>query len=183
MVTRKSQTSDTEAQVQEGAKNAEYKAEDASARSQDAAAKTVEAGADATAKTVETGAETVQAGADAAADAVETAANEVASSSDTAIDTVVLSQQQAMERAEASGQAVVEGVTRMQREIVDFVSERLRHDMLIQQELLRCRNFDEVRSIQARFFQTAMDQYSAEATKLMRMGQEIMQRTLAGAEH
>ena len=51
---------------------------------------------------------------------------------------------------------------KVRQEVVDFVSTRIRHDMETQQELLRCRNFDEIREVQTRFIKTAMDQYTAE---------------------
>jgi hypothetical protein len=117
-----------------------------------------------------------------ATEASEMASEEIASATDRAIDSVMIGQQQAVQTFEASSHAMVEGVTRIQREIVEFVSERIRHDMATQQELMRCRSLDEIRAVQTRFFQTAMDQYSAEATKLMRMGQEMLQKSLARAD-
>jgi hypothetical protein len=108
--------------------------------------------------------------------ATDKAAEQVASATDAAIDGVTISQQQAMETMESAGQAMMQGVTKMQKEIVDFVSERIRHDMETQQALLRCKTFDEVRDVQTRFFQTAMDQYSAEAGRMMRIAAEAMQR-------
>jgi hypothetical protein len=165
MATRKSQTAESETDME--------------TQPQEDVREAVGAAGEAASEVTDTARESVEAVAESAGETRE----EVASSSDAVIDTVVISQQQAMEQAEASSQVMVDGVTRMQREIVDFVSERLRHDMRIQQELLRCRSFDEVRSVQARFFQTAMDQYSAEATKLMQMGQDIFQRSLARTAH
>ena len=52
-----------------------------------------------------------------------------------------------MGRASAS---MLTGVTEMQKEIAGFVSERIRQDLETQQELLRCRTFDEVREVQSR---------------------------------
>ena len=66
----------------------------------------------------------------------------------------------------------------MQKEIAGFVSERIRQDMESQQELLRCRTLDEVHEVQSRFFRTAMDQYSSEATKLMQLGTELLTRSI-----
>jgi hypothetical protein len=111
----------------------------------------------------------------AAAEAVSD--ENVASVADEAIDGVTLTQQQALETFESAQQAMMEGVTRFQKELVDFVSERIRHDMETQQALLRCRSFDEVRDVQVTFLQTAMDQYSTEANKLMRLGSEVVQRS------
>lgn len=143
----------------------------------------------ATKATAEAGKEAASEAADATTEAAEgvaetaeTATEEIASVADRTLDSVMIGQQQAVQTLEASSHAMVEGVTRIQREIVEFVSERIRHDMATQQELMRCRSFDEVRAVQTRFFQTAMDQYSAEATKLMRMGQEMLQKSFARAE-
>jgi hypothetical protein len=83
-----------------------------------------------------------------------------------------------MQTMEAAGQAMMEGVTKLQREIADFVSERIRHDVETQQALMRCRSFDDVRDVQTRFFQTAVDQYSAEANRLMKLGSEIVHRSI-----
>jgi hypothetical protein len=102
----------------------------------------------------------------------------LASPADAVIDSVTVSQQQALQTMESAGAAMFEGVARVQREIADFVSERIRQDMETQQELLRCKSLDEVRVLQARFFKTAMDQYSAEATRLMRLGGELMARSM-----
>ena len=109
----------------------------------------------------------------------QTAARGAMSSvADTATDSLVLGQQQALETMEAAGQAVIEGVTRFRRELADFVSERIRHDMETQKAMLRCRSLDEFREVQAEFLRTAVDQYSAEASKLMQLGTEMMQRSL-----
>ena len=63
------------------------------------------------------------------------------------------------------------------QEVADFVSTRIRHDMETQQELLRCRNFDELREVQTRLIKTAMDHYTAESTRLMEIGSEAIQRS------
>jgi hypothetical protein len=102
----------------------------------------------------------------------------VGSVTDQVIDSVTASQQQALHSMETAGAVMFEGVARVQREIAEFVSERIRQDMETQQELLRCKSIDDVRNLQARFFRTAMDQYSAEATRLMRIGGELMTRSM-----
>jgi hypothetical protein len=110
--------------------------------------------------------------------AADEAIEAVSSQADAAIDGITISQQQAMQTMEAAGQAMMEGVTRLQRELADFVSERIRHDVETQQALMRCRSFDDVRDVQTRFFQTAVDQYSAEANRLMKLGSEIVHRSI-----
>jgi hypothetical protein len=104
---------------------------------------------------------------------------DVASPADAATDAVVLGQQQAIETAEAAGNAVMEGMGRFHRELVDFVSERIRQDMEAQSAMLRCRSFDDLRAVQTQFLRTAMDQYADEANRLMRLGAEMMQRSVS----
>jgi len=75
---------------------------------------------------------------------------------------------------EDAGTAVVTGLGRAQKEIADFVAERIRQDLESQVELMRCRTLDEVLDVQSRFVNRALDQYSAEATKLARIGAEMI---------
>jgi hypothetical protein len=100
---------------------------------------------------------------------------------DTAAETAVAmaqalasAQGEAFHSAKHAGATMLEGLTKAQKEASDFLSERIHQDLETQAELLRCRTFDEIREVQTRFFRTAMDQYSAEATKLIRIGSEMM---------
>ena len=87
-------------------------------------------------------------------------------------------QQQAVESMERASASMLAGVTEMQKEIAGFVSERIRQDLETQQELLSCRTLEEVGEVQSRFFRTTLDQYSAEATKLMQLSTEVFTRSL-----
>ena len=108
---------------------------------------------------------------------------EVASQADTLIDTMTTSQQEALETMESAGHALFEGLSLVQREIADFVAERIRQDMETQQEFLRCRTLDDVRQVQTHFFRTAMDQYTAEVSKLMNLSSEMAARSLERRSH
>ena len=66
----------------------------------------------------------------------------------------------------------------MQKEIAGFVSERIRQELETQHELMSCRSLEEVGEVQSRFFRTRLDQYSAEATKLMQLSTEVFTRSL-----
>jgi hypothetical protein len=107
---------------------------------------------------------------------VETPAEEVESPADKVIDTVTHTQQEALQAMEVAGTTLLTGLNEMQREIADFVAKRIREDMETQQDLLRCRNLDDVRAVQTRFFRNAMEQYSAETTRLMKLGSDLMAR-------
>jgi len=106
----------------------------------------------------------------------EMAAAEIASATDAVIDSVTHSQQEALEAIEAAGTTLFAGLSQVQREMADFVATRIREDLEVQQDLLRCRNLDDVRAVQTRFFRNAMDQYSTEANRLMKLGSTLMTR-------
>lgn len=101
---------------------------------------------------------------------------EIERPTDAVIDTMTQSQQEALHAMEVAGTTMLAGLNEMQREIADFVARRIREDMETQQDLLRCRNLDDVRAVQTRFFRTAMDQYAAETTRLMKLGGAMMAR-------
>jgi hypothetical protein len=75
---------------------------------------------------------------------------------------------------ENAGTAVLAGLSKAQKEIAEFVAERIRQDIDSQVELMRCRTLDEVLDVQSRFVNTAMDQYAAEASRLARIGAEMI---------
>jgi len=122
--------------------------------------------------------EVVEAAQDAAP--VEAAAETEAlgTPADAMMDAVTATQQGAIETMETARTSMVEGLSQVQREIADFVSERIRHDMETQKALLRCRTFEEVRNVQADFFRTAVDHYSTEATRLMKIGTDIVSKSM-----
>jgi hypothetical protein len=103
---------------------------------------------------------------------------EIQSVQDRLIDSVTAAEQEAIESFESAGQAVVEGFGRAQREIADFIAERIRQDLDTQQAYLRCRSFDELREINIRFVRTAVDQYGGEASRLFKLGGEVAARSL-----
>ena len=74
--------------------------------------------------------------------------------------------------------SMIDGIMTLNREIIDFVSERIRQDIETQQEFRGCRSLDAIGSVQMKFLRTAVDQYSAEADKLAKLGAEIVQRSL-----
>ena len=130
-----------------------------------------------------------KAATDAAGRLAETAAESfdaetIVSTTRESIAAATRTQQQAVELMERASASMLTGVTEMQKEVAGFVSGRIRQDLETQQELLRCRTLDEVREVQSRFFRTTLDQYSAEATKLMQLSTEVFTRSLdpTGAE-
>ena len=91
---------------------------------------------------------------------------------------VAARQQDALQGMQTAGSAVFEGFAKVQKQIADFVAERIREDIETQAELLGCRTLDDVRKVQSRFFRRAMDQYAAEAGRLMQLGSDVVARSL-----
>lgn len=98
----------------------------------------------------------------------------VSSHADDAIDVVVNMQQEALETIESANVTMIDGLTRVQREIAGFVSERISHDLETQRKMMRCKTLAEVPGIQAQFFKTAMEQYAAETSRLLKIGGELI---------
>ena len=112
----------------------------------------------------------------AAADSIDP--ERAASISRDSIEAVIGPQQQAIQVIERASTSMLNGLTEMQREIADFVSERIRQDLETQREMLRCRTFNDLAEVQGRFFQTAMDQCSAQARKLMRHSAQVFEHSI-----
>ena len=105
-------------------------------------------------------------------------AEEIELMQDHIIDTVVVGQQEVLDTLESATLAVVEGVSRTQWEIADFLARRIREDLDTQQALMRCRSFDELADVQTKFLRTAVDEYGDEASRLLKLGGELAVRTL-----
>lgn len=69
-------------------------------------------------------------------------------------------------------------MTQTNLQIAEFVSERLRHDLAARQAFLSCKTFDDLRSVQSRFLKTAVDQYAKETARLMRLGGEMLAKSV-----
>ena len=98
-------------------------------------------------------------------------------------EAVASAQQETLHNIGAAGAAMLEGLTKAQTEISDFITQRIRQDVETQAEMLRCRTLDDVRDLQTRFFKTALDQYAGEASRLMKIGTDMMERSLASHPH
>ncbi len=67
----------------------------------------------------------------------------------------------------SSGNPAFDAWLSMGTEAMQFLSNRMQQDLKTQQALLECKKPEDLQRIQTEFFQTAMDQYAAEATKMM----------------
>jgi hypothetical protein len=57
-------------------------------------------------------------------------------------------------------------------EMMEFMAHRVKQDLQTQQDLLQAKDIAEVQKIQAEFLKKTMDDYSAEMTKLMGLGEK-----------
>ena len=102
----------------------------------------------------------------------------ISSASATRHGAVTVASKDALTSAGATGAAVIEGFVEARKRITDFLADRIRQDIEVQSELLGCRNLDDVREVQSRFFRAAIDQYAAEASRMMRLGTDVMAKSL-----
>jgi len=123
---------------------------------------------------------TTRSNTEATADTSEVPMTEAIAS---AQEAVASAQQETLHNIGAAGAAMLEGLTKAQTEISDFITQRIRQDVETQAEMLRCRTLDDVRDLQTRFFKTALDQYAGEASRLMKIGTDMMERSLASHPH
>lgn len=103
---------------------------------------------------------------------------DIATFADRMIDVVTLSQQDALVSADAARSAMVEGIAEVQGELAAFVGKRMKHDLEVSSELLRCRDLADLRELQCRYLRATMDQYAGETSRLMRLGADIAARSL-----
>jgi hypothetical protein len=66
-----------------------------------------------------------------------------------------------------------------QRELANFFSRRISEDISMQKELLECNTFSDFAELQGRFLDRAVNQYSAEANELMKLGTGIVSKELS----
>ena len=113
-----------------------------------------------------------------ATDTDPSSGDDIATFVDRMIDAVTISQQDALVSADAARTAMVEGMAQMQGEITAFVGKRMKHDLEVSGEILRCRDLADLRAVQCRYLRATIDQYAGETTRLMRLGADIATRSL-----
>jgi hypothetical protein len=118
--------------------------------------------------------------ADSAADASKVPMTEAVAS---AQEAVASAQRETLHNIGAAGSAMLGGLTEAKTEISDFIIQRIREDVDTHAEMLGCRTLDDVRVLQTRFFKTALDQYAGEASRLMKIGTDMMERSLVSRSH
>lgn len=75
---------------------------------------------------------------------------------------------------------MIEALTAMGSEVMQFVAARIAEDMKTQHALLTCKDFAEAQRLQAEFVTTALEQYTAETGRLVELGTGVMTATMPG---
>lgn len=70
--------------------------------------------------------------------------------------------------------SMIETVTALGNEVVQFMAQRINEDMRTQNALMQCRDLTEMQRIHTEFLQRAVEQYTAESGKLMQLGAGVM---------
>jgi hypothetical protein len=100
-------------------------------------------------------------------------------SGDANLQTATQRPQDVLEPVGTAAPAMTDGFMIVNLEIFNFVSERIRQGTKTQQEFWGCCSPHDIHLVQMKFFQTAVDQYSAHANKLAKLGAEFVQRSLS----
>ncbi|MCA8880418.1 MAG: phasin family protein [Rhodobacteraceae bacterium] len=87
-------------------------------------------------------------------------------------------QKSGLEAVTTLNTAMAENVSRFYGEWMQFLSHRLRENVRVQQKILTCGSLEEARALQEDFLRRAMDEYSDESEKFVRMFQDATARAL-----
>ena len=71
-------------------------------------------------------------------------------------------------------------VSDFNNELARFVTQRLQEDIQAQQTFMQCRSLGELQGARTKFFKTAVNQYTAEAGKMIEMGSAMLERARDG---
>ena len=74
------------------------------------------------------------------------------------------------------GTAWIEAMSGLGGEVTRFLAQRVQADVGLQQRLLHATSLDDVRHVQAEFFQKAIDQYTAETGRMVEIGEDMADR-------
>lgn len=87
-----------------------------------------------------------------------------------------------MEVAAKTGQAMFDGLSAMNHELIQFISARLKEDLVTSQTLAGCRNPSEIIDAHTQFMRTCMSQYAEEFGKLVDIAAEAAKNSWAPLE-
>lgn len=89
------------------------------------------------------------------------------------VEALLASNGEMMKALMKANEAMMEGMVTVGREILDFGSTRVRHDLNAQGEMMKCGNPEALFSLQCDFAREATEQYFTELNKLMTLTTQI----------
>ena len=76
--------------------------------------------------------------------------------------------------AEMNG-SFLESVATAQKDWVDFVHRRIKEDVAVSRQLMRCQSLAEMHQIYSHYLRTAFEQYQKESEKVVQRGESMAQ--------
>jgi hypothetical protein len=76
----------------------------------------------------------------------------------------------------------LESVATAQKDWMDFVHRRIKEDVAVSRQLMRCQSLAEMHQIYAQYFQTAFEQYQRQSEKVAQRGESMAQHLAETAE-
>lgn len=73
---------------------------------------------------------------------------------------------------------VYENIATLNKNWTSFVNRRLKEDLSVPKQLASCKNVQEVYSVYADFFQTAMSDYQSEFEQMSKLGKALAEETI-----
>ncbi len=78
------------------------------------------------------------------------------------------------------GTAMLENMSALGSEVTQFIADRIKEDVKTQHQILHCKDMTTLQRIQSEFVQKAVEQYTAETGKLVKMSTDFMDSALNG---
>ncbi|KCV80840.1 hypothetical protein ATO10_15010 [Actibacterium atlanticum] len=92
-----------------------------------------------------------------------------------------VSSMEGLDMAGRLSNAIMDFIGKSGAEFVEFVNARLQEDAKVQQALLSCQNVEDLSRVQADFVRTALEQYTEETGRMIRLSSAASQEILGAA--
>jgi hypothetical protein len=69
----------------------------------------------------------------------------------------------------------LESVVTAQKDWMDFVHRRIKEDVAVSRQLMRCQSVAEMHQVSSQYFQTAFEQYQKQSEKVVERGESMAQ--------
>ncbi|MCV2881482.1 phasin family protein [Actibacterium sp. XHP0104] len=80
------------------------------------------------------------------------------------------------------GKMMVDHMGRSGASFAEFINSRVKQDMELQQQIVKCKDVKELQRIQTEYLKTAMKQYTAETQKAMHDGAQVLEDLMKRAK-